>query len=104
MRFYDHLYVGESIKNPTRTKFKIRVCAGQFNVHLITLSQNGSNQLECFHNGLLKQKVFRRQDLYVIGIAANYGEAIDLIRRITEECVKATGTADIKSYLLNRST
>lgn len=104
MHFYERLYVGESIKNPTRTKLKIRICAGQFNVHLITLSQNGTNQLECFHNGLLKQKIFRRQDHYIVGIAANYEEALDMICRITQECVEATGTADIKSYLLNRST
>lgn len=103
MHFYDRLYVGESIKNPARVKWKIRVCAGQFNVHLITLSQNGSNQLECFHNGLLKQKIFRRQDHFIVGIAVDYEESLELIRQITEECVEATGTADIKSYLLNRS-
>lgn len=104
MRFYDKLYVGESIKHPSRVKWKLRVAAGQFNVHLITISNAGMNQLECFHNGLLKQKVFRRQDLYVVGIAGCYEEAISLICRITQDCVDATGGADIKAFLLNESS
>ena len=104
MRFYNKLYVGESIKHPERVKWKLRVAAGQFHVHLITLSENGDNQLECFHNALLKQKVFRRQDYFVVGIAGNYEEALSIICRITEECVNATGTADLKAFLLNESS
>ena len=104
MRFYKKLYVGESIKHPEKVKWKLRVAAGQMNVHLITISQNGSNQLECFHNALLKQKVFRRQDYFIVGIAGNYEEAISLICRMTEECISATGTVDIKAFLLNESS
>ncbi len=101
MRFHNNLYLGESIKHPELTKWKLRVAAGQFKVHLVVLSQNGNNQLECFHNALLKQKFFRRQDLYVVGIAANYEEAISLIQYIAEECVKETGTGNIKDFLLS---
>ncbi len=103
MRFYNKLYVGESIKKPERVKWKLRVAAGQFQVYLITLSQSDEDQLECFHNGLLKQKVFRKQDFFVIGIAGNYEEALSLIKQITQECVEATGTGNIKEFLLNES-
>lgn len=101
MRFYKKLYVGESIKDLKRVKWKLRVGAGQFDVHLITISQNGDNQLECFHNGLLKQKFFRKQKHYVVGIAGNADEALTLIKQITEDCVKTTKTANIKAFLLN---
>lgn len=104
MRFYKDLYVGESIKHPERVKWKLRVAAGQIHVHLITISENGSNQLECFHNALLKQKVFHRKDHYVVGIAGNYEEALSLILKITQECVDETGKADLKTFLLNRSS
>ena len=104
MRFYNKLYVGESIKHPERVKWKLRVAAGQFHVYLLIISRNGDNQLECFHNALLKQKVFRKQDYFVVGIAGNYEEAISLLCRITEECVSATGTADVKAFLLNESS
>ena len=101
MRFHNNLYLGESIKHPELVKWKLRVAAGQFKVHLLVISQNGNDQLECFHNALLKQKFFRRQDLYVVGIAANYDEAVALIQRIAEECVKETGTGNIKEFLLS---
>ena len=104
MRFHDRLYIGESIKHPEIVKWKLRVAAGQFNVHLIVISQNQNNQLECFHNALLKQKYFRRQDLYVIGIAGNYEEAIELIRCITEDCIQTTGSGNIKAFLLNEES
>ena len=101
MRFYDKLYVGESIKHPERVKWKLRVAAGQFQVYLITISQNGDNQLECFHNGLLKQRIFRRQNYFVVGLAGNYSEAVGLIEQITQDCVNATGTGNIKAFLLD---
>ena len=102
MRFHSKLYIGESIKHPNRVKWKLRVGAGQLHVHVIVISHNQSNQLECFHNALLKQKVFRRQKLLVVGIAGDYTEAFDLIRQITEECVRETGSGNIKAFLLNK--
>ena len=101
MRFHNKLYIGESIKHPQRVKWKLRVAAGQFQVYLIVISNNQENQLECFHNSLLKQKFFRRQKLYVVGIAGNYKEAMELIQRITQDCVNKTNTANIKSFLMN---
>ena len=101
MHFYDKLYVGESVKHPERVKWKLRVAAGQFQIYLIIISQNGDNQLECFHNGLLKQKIFRRQNYFVVGLAGNYSEAVGLIEQITQDCVNATGTGNIKAFLLD---
>lgn len=101
MRFHDRLYVGDSIKHPLLTKWKLRVAAGQFHVFVIVISMNGSNQLECFHNALLKQKSYRNQDFLVVGIASDYTEAVDIITKITEDCVTKTGTANIKEFLLN---
>ena len=102
MRFHGKLYIGDSIKRPELTKWKLRVAAGQFNVYLIVVSNNQDNQLECFHNALLKQRFFRRQKLYVVGIAGNYEEAVGLIQCITQDCISKTGNANIKEFLLNK--
>lgn len=102
MRFYDKLYIGDSIKRPELIKWKLRVAAGQFNVYLIVISNNQDNQLECFHNALLKQRFFRKQKLYVVGIAGSYEEALDLIQSITQDCVRETGRGNIKAFLLNK--
>ena len=101
MRFYDKLYIGESIKHPLVAKWKLRVAAGQFHVHVIVISDNGNNQLECFHNALLKQKAYHRRDFLVVGIAGNYSEAVDIITKITQDCVVHTGSANVKQFLLN---
>ncbi len=101
MRFYDKLYLGESIKHPLVTKWKLRVAAGQFQVYVIVISNNGDNQLECFHNALLKQKSFHKQDFLIVGIAGNYKEAVELITRITQDCVSKTGSGNLKEFLLN---
>ena len=104
MRFHNKLYIGESIKHPIRVKWKLRIGAGQLQVHVIVVSNNQSNQLACFHNGLLKQKFFRKQELLVVGIAGDYSEAVSLITQITEECVKETGTGNIKDFLLKEKS
>ena len=102
MRFYKYLYVGETIKNVNLVKWKLKHAAGMLDVHLITISFNNDDQLDCFHNGLLKQKIFRNVDYYVVGIANGREEAISLIQEITNDCIEATGTGNIKQYLLDR--
>ena len=100
IKFYKNLYISESIHNPKRIKWKLKTGTGQLNVYLISLS-NCSDQLDCFHNGLLKQKYFHKLDLKVVGIAASYTEAIDLIQTILKDVIKETGNVDMKTYLLS---
>ena len=104
MRFHKNLYLGESIKHPQITKWKLKVAAGQIHVHVIVISENGDNQLECFHNALLKQKAYHRRNFLVVGIAGDYSEAVDIITKITRDCVAQTGNANLKQFLLNEIT
>ena len=45
------------------------------------------------------RKYYRQKKNHVIGIAHFYIEAVDIIKKITEECVKKNGDADLKRYL-----
>lgn len=101
MRFHNNLYIGQSIKHPLITKWKLRVAAGQFQVYVIVISETGENQLECFHNSLLKQKSFHKRNFLVVGIAGDYKEAVNIITKITQDCVTKTGTGNVKQFLLN---
>jgi len=101
MHFHKNLYICESIKHPMAAKWKLRVAAGQFHVHVIVISDSGDNQLECFHNSLLKQQKYHNREFLVVGIAGDYKEAIDIIKKITEDCVLKTGTGNVKQFLLN---
>lgn len=99
MRFYKNLYVGETIKNVNLVKWKLKHAAGQFDAYLITLSENDSDQLNIFHNSMLKQKLFRSVDYKVVGIANGRAEALTLVKKMTDDCMEATGTGNIKEYL-----
>ncbi|MCL2719353.1 MAG: hypothetical protein FWE14_11305 [Lachnospiraceae bacterium] len=100
MKFYKHLYIGESIKNPAAVKLKLKVNAGLFGIFIITLAE-GENQLEIYHAAFLKQKLHRKYwPPYIIGIANGQEEAVNIVGKIAEECVKATGNAKLKDYLM----
>ena len=100
MKFYKHLYIGKSIKNPGMVKLKLRTNAGLFGIYVITLAE-GENQLEIYSAALLKQKLHRKLwPPYIIGIANGQEEAVGIVGQIAEECIKATGNAMLKDYLL----
>lgn len=99
MKFSKKLYLGDSVRHPEKIKWKIRTGRGQLGIYLITISQT-TDQLDCFHNALLKQRFFRKQPLYIVGLASDYGEALALIEKIAQDVYDKTKSADIKSYLL----
>lgn len=100
MKFYKHLYIGDSIKNPEIVKWKLRINSGQLSVFVIALAK-GDDQLELYHAGLLKQKLLRRYfPPYIIGIAGGREEAMGIIEKITSDCYALTGNANLKDYLL----
>lgn len=100
MRFYKNLYVSDTVKNVGLVKWKLKHAAGQFDIYLITLSQNEEDQLDIFHNSMLKQELLRKVDYQVVGIARGREEALEIVRRITDDCMKQTGTVNIRQYLL----
>lgn len=101
MRFYKHLYVGEGIKQVDKVKRKLKRGAGQFSVYVIALSMT-EDQLDIFHCAHLKQKYFDRDNLFIVGLAGGYYEAVDLVVKMAQQVVDETGDADIKGYIRER--
>ena len=99
MKFYRHLYVSESIRNPEKVKWKLRANAGQFSIYIIALAKS-DDQLDIFLCALLQQKFYDKEDLFIVGLAASYTEAVDMVVAMTEKVVRETGGADIKKYIL----
>jgi hypothetical protein len=66
---------------------------------VITLSKNPIDQLEIYKAGWLSQKYYRDNPPYIIGVAADYEEAVSLIVRITEESFQKLGNCNLKEYL-----
>ena len=100
MKFYKNLYIGDTIKNPNKTKSKLKHHAKQLKVFVIMLSV-GNDQLEICHSILLGQPYYKKKENkpYIIGIAGSYEEAVDLVCRIAKEAVEKNGNADLKGYL-----
>ncbi|MCM1144101.1 MAG: hypothetical protein NC318_09685 [Blautia sp.] len=100
MKFYKNLYIGNTIKNPNRTKRKLRRHAKQLKIFVILLS-GGDAQLEICHSMLLEQPYYREKENepYIVGIAGDYEDAVGLVCRIVEEAVAQNGNADLKHYL-----
>lgn len=98
--YSDNLYLSDSIKHVNRIKRKIKYGRGQIKVFLLTLS-NSSDQIDIFHNSMLKQKFYRKMNLRIIGIANSYDEALIIVQDILEDTIKDTGTYDMKEYLMS---
>lgn len=97
MKFYKNLYIGDNVNNAATVKTKLKIHA-LVNVYVIALAQ-GNDQLEIYHAAYLKQKYYRKHPPVIIGIAADYEEAVEIVRKITDECVRETGECDLKGYL-----
>lgn len=101
MKFYKYLYIGDTVKDPAKVKRKLKQHAGQL-VYVICIAQ-GADQLEIFHSAYLKQKYYRLYPPIIVGIANNYDEAVELVVRMTKECLHATGSCNIKEYLKRKA-
>ncbi len=97
MKFYKYLYVGDTIKNPSRIKWKLKHHAG-VKAHVIAVA-HGADQLEIYHSAYLQQRYFRYHPPIIVGIASDYNEAVQIIIQITQECLEYTGTCNLKEYL-----
>lgn len=103
VKFYCDLYVSEcwrEKKGKIIKKLKENRLAPE--VYVVTLSQGSQNQLEFFSGILLKQHVFKNTELFVVGLAAGYDEALSVIKTITEQVYHETADADIRQFILKR--
>ncbi|MCR5100970.1 MAG: hypothetical protein K6B41_06410 [Butyrivibrio sp.] len=101
--FYKNLYIGDSIKHPSKVKWKLTHGAGQFLVYVITKSETPGNQLEIIHCAYLKQSYFRNHPVFVYGIAGSYDEAIDIIIKISSEASASGMDGRLLDYLEGNS-
>ena len=100
MKWYDDLYVGESIIHKTnQVKWKILHNAGQINIYVITLASNDKNLLDIIPSHELLQRGYPKRELYIIGLAKGYDEAVQTAAAIVDEVYRSTGAFDIASYL-----
>ena len=100
--FAPNLYLGESIASEKLDKLKKRLEKKPLlaNVYLITPAKNPADQLDIFDARQLIQPHYKKEEFLILGIAAGYEKAMQLIEQITRECLDATGDCNLREYLL----
>lgn len=104
MKWYRKLYLGEHAKEAKYKVFgRIRKGRFQMDTFLITLSDHPDNLLDIFSSNVLNQPYYKKkrvnQDIYVVGLAKGYDEALEVVRVIVDDVYSHTGTFDLRSYL-----
>ena len=104
MRVYEEVIVSEKIKYDKKELIET-ITRGDilYHTYLIVIPLwECDNQLEIYHEALHSQICYQNMDALVIGIAFGYEDALELVKNITSEVVKNTGTAKIKEYYLEK--
>ncbi len=98
MRFHEDMYIAPSIKNADKVKRGLRLGRGSLRVYVMVLNHD-SKKLEFFHNGMLKQRVLRKRDMDIVGLAGNSKECIWLTELMLDDAYNQTGSYDVYGYL-----
>lgn len=66
-------------------------------VYVITLAKK-DDMLEIYHSSLLKQKFYKENPPFVVGIAESHSAAVTMIQEILLDVLKETGGLDVRKY------
>lgn len=100
MRWHEDLYAGASVLHKQkRIKWKIVHNVGTLYVYVIAFAANEKNLLDIIPARELMQKHYPKRDLYIIGLAGDYNEALELSGKIISEVYQMTGGFDVRGYI-----
>ena len=100
MKFYKNLYVSDGYKKK-KEKLIQKMKDGKYplSAFVLVLIENGPNQMEFYPTAMLYQGYLMTDNLYIVGLAESYMDAVYMVEEITREVYESTGTADIRSYM-----
>ncbi|MEY8337218.1 hypothetical protein AALB16_04185 [Lachnospiraceae bacterium 62-35] len=100
MRWYHNLYEGERAgKKRYSIIQKIRRRKFQRGSYVITPPSNGNNVLDIYPSYILLLPYYRESDMMILGIAADYEEALEVAGTIIVDMYKKIGRPDIVEFL-----
>lgn len=99
MQWAEHLYLSEkTAAKKDRIIKKANRGIGMVSIYLIALASNPENLFDIFHAAHLKQPAFYRKNPYIVGIAAGYDEALELVQQMVEDIYRETGGFRVREY------
>ncbi len=103
MEWYYDLYLGEKIaKKKNKIIYKINDGKLSPSTFVVVLPRNNRDILETFPFEVLKQKYYKRQDFFIVGIAKGKEEANKLMFEIIKDCYQETDTVNVRNFILDR--
>ena len=103
MKFYNNLYVSEGLKKK-KEKWMKRIEVGKYplQAYILAVCEAGDDQLEFYSAKMLYQSIVPTENVFIVGLAESYMDAIYLVEEITKEVFAKTGEANLRSYLLQQ--
>lgn len=95
------LYVGPGILSREK-KIRKRLDQGKTDIghYLITIASNGVDELDIVPTAFLGREMMRARLPLIVGLASDRREALDMLLEITGDCLRETGTLQLKKWLL----
>lgn len=102
MRWYEKLYVGEKAKKHRYETIQAVRNGRPMGFYVLTPAAGERNLLDIYPALTLKFPYYEKQDLLIVGIAADFEDAAALAGRIICEAYKKTGGYDVNSFLFGK--
>lgn len=101
MEFFKKLYVSATMEKK-KEKVIRRLKEGKFNLscYVITLTENPANQLEFYDSAFLLQKKYKKDSMFVVGLASCYEEALELVKKISEDTYEKRKDVKIREFIM----
>ena len=103
MKWCKNVYVTDDVADKKRKILhKLRAGKLQFNVYTIILPLGDDGIMEIYPAYIFLQKVYKKQPIYVIGLASERESAYELAGRIALDCYNKNRDFDIRKFIRER--
>ena len=98
--WYSRLYVGDKAKKKRyRIIQGIRKSKPGPEINVITPASNGNNILDIYPALALLSPFYKEKEFFILGIAADYWEAMEVAGRVIHDLYRKTGSFDLTDFL-----
>ena len=94
------IYGEEAGKKRTGYVMKLKMGKGIFGLSAIVVNPDSPNQMEIVDSKQLMWKKYPKDDLILIGLAKGEEEACEVVEKLANRSFEATGSYDLKAYVL----
>lgn len=98
MRWYEQLYVGDRAKKNRYSIIQAVREGKRRGYYILTPASNENNLLDIYPALTLQQPYYKKQDLLIVGVAADYQDAAMLAGKIIEDVYRKTGGYDVRGF------